>query len=167
MAHRRKHRRRKHHHARENPLSDTTTIVIAVGVTAAIVGVGYFLYKRQQEGATAGAQQFGSPPLQLTQSTVRDQEATPNKPQGSSTQSSGDSSTTSYATLAPKTENADPAMLAMMAKAAEMVKQGCIPTATPPYYSCPPQKLATTEELAQRSSMYEGGFSQTGSFATF
>lgn len=54
MAHRRRHRR-----ARENPLSDTTTIVLAVGVTAVVVGVGYYFYKRQQVGAlSAGAQQF-------------------------------------------------------------------------------------------------------------
>jgi hypothetical protein len=49
MAHRRKHR----HHVRENPLSDTTKIVLAVGVTAAVVGVGYYLYKRQSGGGVS------------------------------------------------------------------------------------------------------------------
>jgi hypothetical protein len=53
MAHRRKHRR----HARENPLGGTT-IAIAVGA-AAVVGIGYYLYKRQQAAKlTAPAQQF-------------------------------------------------------------------------------------------------------------
>lgn len=42
MAHRRRRR------ARENPLSDTTKIAIAVGVTALVVGGGYLLYTRQQ-----------------------------------------------------------------------------------------------------------------------
>jgi hypothetical protein len=131
------HRRRRHRRARENPLSDTTKIAIAVGVTAAVVGVGYFLYRRQQAGPTAGAQQF-QPPQQMLQST-RDTEATPSKPQGSSTQSGADGSTTSTATLAPRMPPIPP---------------GCIPIATPPYYSCPPQKTLTVQQTMAAASQF-------------
>lgn len=51
------HRRRKR--ARRNPLEDSTKIAIAVGVTVAVVGVGYFLYKRSS--STPLFTQGGSP----------------------------------------------------------------------------------------------------------
>lgn len=97
MAHRRKHRR----HARENPLSDTTTIVIAVGVTAAVVGVGYFLYKRSKEAPVAQIPMF-SPGGSAQQGQGGVQNTPPTgAPQGGSQQTPQQSSSTSTASLAP------------------------------------------------------------------
>lgn len=89
MAHRRKHRR--HRRARENPLEDSTKIFIAVGVTAAVVGVGYYLYKRSQAAPSAALPTNATPQLASATSGQGGVQSTPpvNAPQGGSTPDAG------------------------------------------------------------------------------
>jgi hypothetical protein len=133
MAHRKRRR-----HARENPLGDTTKIVLAVGVTAAVVGIGYYLWKKQQGAAMLPMGAMAGGGAAQGQGGVQ---STPpvSAPQAGSGQTTGDASATSNASL-----NTPP-------------WPGCVPSAisipgSPPGWNCPPRP--SLQKLTQIATQY-------------